>query len=87
MRAGAVEKSPELVLNPSFGWNHRLNPPPTAQIIAVVSLTSLGTVPEFFAGTVPFEFVGTVPEFFAGTVPEFFIIAETRALNLQLACA
>ena len=79
MRAGAVEKSPELVLNPSFGWHHRLNPPQTAQIIAVVSLTSLGTVPEFFAGT--------VPEFFAGTVPEFFIIAETRALNLQLACA
>ena len=56
-------------LNPSFGWNHRSNPPPTAQFIAVVSLSSLGTVPDF---------VGTVPEFFKGTVPEFFIARGLR---------
>jgi hypothetical protein len=34
-------------LNLSFGWNHRSIPPPTAQFIALVSLTNSGTVPEF----------------------------------------
>jgi hypothetical protein len=34
-------------LNLSFGWNHRLNPPPTAQFIAVVSLSNSGTVPRY----------------------------------------
>jgi hypothetical protein len=47
-------------LNPSFGWNRRSIPQPTAQfIIAVVSLTNSGTVPEFFTAR---AFAGTVPE-------------------------
>ena len=39
-------------LNLSFGWNHRSIPPPTAQFIAVVSLTNSGTVPEFFTAII-----------------------------------
>ena len=47
-------------LNLSFGWSRRSIPPPTAQFIAVVSLTNSGTVPEFF------------PEFFKGQSLGFF---------------
>ena len=36
-------------LNLSFGWNRPSIPPPTAQLIAVVSLTNSGTVPKFCA--------------------------------------
>ena len=48
-------------LDPSFGWNHRLNPPTTAQFIAVVSLSNSGTVPEFLKGTVPEFLQGQSP--------------------------
>ena len=40
-------------LNLFFGWNRRSNPPPTAQLIAVVSLTNSGTVPEYLQGQSP----------------------------------
>jgi hypothetical protein len=46
-------------LNPSFGWNRRSIPPPTAQFIAVVSLTNSGTVPEH------------LPEYLQGQSPSF----------------
>ncbi len=42
-----------------------MNPPPTAQIIAVVSLSNSGTVPGFL-GDSPWVFEGTVPGFLKG---------------------
>ena len=44
---------PELVSNSQSGLTHRSNPPPTAQLNAVVSQSNLGTVPEFFPSCFP----------------------------------
>ena len=53
VRPEAVETSPELVSKPFFWVESSLESTPDRSIIAVVSLSNSGTVPEFLKGTIP----------------------------------